>query len=43
MQVNVVVTQIEKYSSEELLGVTTDAKLSFEKHIEQIYAKKGQS
>ena len=31
--------QIENSSSEKLLGVTIDAKPSFEKHIEQIYAK----
>ena len=31
--------QIEKSSSKKLLGVTIDAKPSFGKHIEQIYAK----
>ena len=39
MQVNIGAAQIENSSSEKLLGVTTDAKLSSEKHIEQIYPK----
>ena len=38
-QVNIGAAQIENSSSEKLLGVTTDAKLSFEKHIQHIYAK----
>ena len=39
VQVKVGTAQIENSSSEKLLGVTTDAKLSFVKHIEQIFAK----
>ena len=39
MQVKIGAAQIENSSNEKLLVVTTDAKLSFEKHIEQIYAK----
>ena len=39
VQLKIGTAQIENSSSEKLLGVTIDAKLSFEKHIEQIYAK----
>ena len=39
VQVNIGAAQIENSSSEKFLGVTNDAKLGFEKHIEQIYAK----
>ena len=39
VQVNIGAAQTENSSSEKLLCVTIDAKLSFEKHIEQIYAK----
>ena len=39
VQVKIGAAQTENSSSEKLLGVTTDAKLNFEKHIEQIYAK----
>ena len=43
VQVKIGAAQIENSSSEKLLDVTIDTKLSFEKHIEQIYAKQGQS
>ena len=39
VQVKIGTTQIENSSSEKLLGVTIDIKLSFEKHIKQIYTK----
>ena len=39
VQVNIGAAQIENSSSEKSLGVTIDAKLSFEKDIEQIYAE----
>ena len=39
VQVKIGAAQIENSLSEKLLVVTIDAKLSFEKHIEQIYAK----
>ena len=39
VQVKIGAAQIENSSSEKLLSVTIDVKLSFEKHIEQIYAK----
>ena len=39
VQVKIGTAKIENSLSEKLLGVTTDAKLSFEQHIEQIYAK----
>ena len=39
VQVKIGTAQIENSSSEKLLSVTIDAKLSFVKHIEQIYAK----
>ena len=39
VQVKIGTAQIEKSPSKKLLGVTIDAKLSFVKHIEQIYAK----
>ena len=39
MQINIGAAQTENSLSKKLLGVTIDAKLSFEKHIEQIYAK----
>ena len=39
VQVKIGTAKIENSSSENLLGVTIDTKLSFEKHIEQIYAK----
>ena len=41
VQVKIVAAQTENSLSEKLLSVTIDAKLSFEKHIEQIYAKAG--
>ena len=39
MQVKIAAAQIQNSSCEKLLSVTIDTKLSFEKHIEQIYAK----
>ena len=39
MQVKIGVTQTENSSREKLLGVAINAKLSFEKPIEQIYDK----
>ena len=39
MQVNIGAAQIENSSNEKLLDVATDAKLSFEEHIEQIFVK----
>ena len=39
VQVKIGTAQIENSSSEKLLGVTIDVKRSFEKHIQQIYAK----
>ena len=39
LEVYIGVAQIENSSSEKLLGVTIDAKLSFMKHIQQIYTK----
>ena len=39
VQINIGAPQVENILSEKLLGVTTDAKLSFEKHTKQIYAK----
>ena len=39
VQVKIGTAQIENSPSEKLLGVKIDAKLSFEKNIEQIYAK----
>ena len=39
VQLKIGTAQIENSSSEKLLGVTIDTKLSFEKHIKQIYAK----
>ena len=39
VQLKIGTVQIENSSSEELLCIIIDAKLSFEKHIEQIYAK----
>ena len=39
VQVKIGAAQIQNSSSEKLLGVTIDAKLSFEKHVEQIYAR----
>ena len=39
LPVKIGAAQIENSSSEKLLGVTIDAKPSFEKHIEQLYAK----
>ena len=39
MLVNISAVQNENNSSEKFLGVTIDAKLTFEKHIKQIYAK----
>ena len=46
VQVKIDTSQIENSSSKKLLGVTIDAKLSFEKHIEHIehiILKQGQS
>ena len=43
MQVNIGATQIEDSSSKKLLCVTIDTKPIFEKHIEQIMIKQGQS
>ena len=39
MQVKIGAAQIENGSNKKLVGVIIDTKLSFEKHIEQIYAK----
>ena len=39
VQLKIGTAQIKNRSSKKLLGVTIDAKLSFEKHIKQIYAK----
>ena len=39
VQVKIGTAKIENSTSEKLLGVTIDTKLSFEKYIEQIYAK----
>ena len=39
VQVKIGAAQTESSSSEKLLGAAIDAKLSFKKHIEQIYAK----
>ena len=39
VQVKIDTAQIENSSSEKLLVVTIDAKLSFKKNIEQIYTK----
>ena len=39
MQVNIDAAQIENSTSEKLLGVTIDAKLSFKKYIEQVHVK----
>ena len=39
VQVKISTAQIENSSSQKLPGVTIDAKLSFEKHIKQIYTK----
>lgn len=39
MQINIGAAQIENSTSEKLLSVTIDAKLSFKKYIEQIYVK----
>ena len=39
VQVKIITSKIENSSIEKLLDVTIDAKLSFVKHIEQIYAK----
>ena len=39
MQVKIGAAQIENGSSEKLIGMIIDTKLSFEKHIKQIYAK----
>ena len=39
VQIKIGATQIENGLSEKFLGKTIDTKLSFEKHIEQIYAK----
>ena len=43
VQVKIGAAQIENSSSKKLLDVTIDTKLSLEEHIEQIYAKQGQS
>ena len=39
VQINTGAAQIENSLSEKSLGVTIDTKISFEKHIEQIYVK----
>ena len=39
VQVNIGAAEIENSSSEKLFSMTIDAKLCFEKHIEQIYGK----
>ena len=39
VQVNIGTTQIENTQNEKLLGITTDSKLSFDKHIQQICSR----
>ena len=39
MQVNIGTAQIENMQNEKLLGITTDSKLSFDKHIQQIWSR----